>query len=307
MTGTSMPISAAASKLVRASVQVVGLLILGAVVLRRVEWTAVAASYRGVAPPLALAAGLAVLAAMGLRLWKWHIQVRAMGFTDVPAGVVARGFLLGVLLGAVTPLRLGELYRIAAVTPGEVPGERTRAAGGVVLDKGYELFVVLVTLALGALLVRGPWWAWASAGIAAAVAGRLVLGRSPVRAGTGAWATISGAKRCLSRGQRMRLLAATVGAHALNMSAGLILWRAFGALSVGDFVVRIPLITLLNTVPITIGGFGLRELAAIELFGPVGYPAGAAAAAAASLFFAANVLPALVLLPCAAVSGWRRT
>lgn len=300
----------APSRLVRAAIQVMGLLVLGAVVLQQVEWSAVAASYRGTSVRLAGAAGVAVFAAMGLRLWKWHMQVRAMGFTRVPAGVVARGFLLGVLLGAVTPLRLGELYRVSAATVGAPPGTRGKAVAGVVLDKGYELFVVLLTLAFGAFLIRAPWWACAGASLCAAAVGWLVLGAPPTKPGTGVVARVqasfAAAKQCLDDGRRLRLLAATLGAHALNVAAGLILWRAFGPMSVGDFVARIPLITLINTLPVTIGGFGLRELAAIELFGPVGYPAAAAAMAAASLFFAANVVPALVLLPCAAVAAWRR-
>ena len=121
----------APSRLVRAAIQVMGLLVLGAVVLQQVEWSAVAASYRGTSVRLAGAAGVAVFAAMGLRLWKWHMQVRAMGFTRVPAGVVARGFLLGVLLGAVTPLRLGELYRVSAATVGAPPQPLVAPVGGM--------------------------------------------------------------------------------------------------------------------------------------------------------------------------------
>jgi len=305
-----MPSFIAPSRLVRASVQVVGLVVLGAVLLRKVEWSAVAASYHGVPVTLAAAAVVAVLAAMGLRLWKWHMQVRAMGFTEVASGQVARGFLLGVLLGAVTPLRLGELYRVSAATAGAPVTTRGTAVAGVVLDKGYELFVVLLTLVFGTLLVGAPWWACAGAGVGAGAVGWLVLGENSVGASAGVVAGVrarfAAAKQCLDGPRRRQLLAATLAAHALNVAAGLILWRAFGPMSVGDFVARIPLITLINTLPITIGGFGLRELAAIELFGPVGYPAAAAAMAAASLFFAANVLPALVLLPFAAAAAWRR-
>ena len=294
----------------RAAVQVIGLLVLGGAVLRQVEWGAVAASYRGVSPGSAAAIVALVLAAMGLRLWKWAAQVRAMRL-DAPAAAVARGYLLGVLLGAVTPLRVGELYRIAAATAGAGGEARGRAAAGVVLDKGYELLVVLATLAVGAVLVGMPLWTCAAAGAAAGAVGWLVLGPTRAPAGAGALArargTLAAAKRCLGAGERARLLGATAGAHALNVTAGLLIWRAFGALSPGDFVVRIPLVTLINTLPVTIGGFGLRELAAIELFGPVGFAPAAAAVAAAALFFAANVLPALALLPLVAAAARRRT
>ena len=52
----------APSRLVRAAIQVMGLLVLGAVVLQQVEWSAVAASYRGTSVRLAGAAGVAVFA-----------------------------------------------------------------------------------------------------------------------------------------------------------------------------------------------------------------------------------------------------
>jgi len=286
-----------------AGLRVLGLVVLVAALLRKIEWAAVVASYRGVGAGELLGVALAVLAAMGLRLWKWQVQLRAMDLASAPPRVVARGFLLGVLLGAVTPLRIGEFYRVAAATPGG--GEaRGRAAAGVLLDKGYELLVVLVTLAAGAVAVGLPLAAGVGAWVLVAALAWLVLG--PASSGGGGWrgvAALRAAKRGLGGGDRARLLAATTGAHALNLGAGLVIYRAFGELAVADYLLRIPMITLINTAPITVGGFGLRELTAMHLFGAVAYPAAGAAVAAAALFFAANVLPALLLLP--AVAGAR--
>lgn len=282
-----------------AGVQVLGLVVLVAALLRRVEWAAVAASYRGVGAGEGLAVVLAVLAAMGLRLWKWRVQLRAMDLDPVPARRVARGFLLGVLLGAVTPLRAGELYRIAAAAPGG--GEaRERAAAGVLLDKGYELLVVVATLAVGAVASAMPAVVGLGACASTVALAWLVLGRAGAPRGR-VPALLAGAKRSLGAGDRARMLGATVGAHGLNLAAGLVIYRAFGELAVGDYLLRIPMITLLNTLPVTIGGFGLRELSAMALFGAIAYPAAGAAVAAAALFFAANVLPALLLLPVTAI------
>lgn len=289
--------------------RVVGLCVLVTLVVRKVEWSAVATNYRGIDPGTAAAIAATALAAMGLRAHKWLLQVRAMGLRAGTA-TVTRGFLVGVLLGSVTPLRLGEFYRVAAATAGE-PGGGARAAAGVLLDKGYELLVVLATLAVGAGLVGMSWWTCLGVWATTAAVGWLVLGPSRGGAGAGrvarALATLAAAKRCLSASDRGRLLAWTAAAHGLNLAAGYALYRAFGELTVGDYVVRIPLITLLNTVPVTVGGFGLRELTAIELFAPVGYPAAGAAVAAAGLFFAANVLPALLLLPLAAAAARKET
>lgn len=291
------------SRRVWAGLQLLGLVVLVAALLRQIQWAAVVASYRGITIGEALAVLLAVLAAMGLRLWKWQVQVGAMGLERVPAPTVARGFLLGVLLGAVTPLRAGEFYRIAAATPGA--GEaRGRAAAGVLLDKGYELLVVLVTLAVGAVASGSPLVVSIGAWLMAGAIGWLVLGRVGLARGR-VLGLLAAAKGCLSVADRLRLLAATTGAHLLNLAAGLVIYRAFGELSLGDYLLRIPMITLLNTVPVTIGGFGLRELTAMELFGAIAYPAAGAAVAAAALFFAANVLPALLLLPVTAAMRGR--
>lgn len=286
-----------------AGLQVLGLVVLVAALLRQIEWAAVGASYRGVGPASMLAVVLAVLAAMGLRLWKWRVQLRAMDLERVPAAIVARGFLLGVLLGAVTPLRAGEFYRIAAATAGA--GEaRGRAAAGVLLDRGYELLVVVVTLAVGAVASGMPVLVVLGAWSSAAALAWLVLGPAGAPRGR-ALAVLAGAKRCLGAGDRARMLGATAAAHGLNLAAGLVIYRAFGELAVGDYLLRIPTITLLNSLPITIGGFGLRELSAMELFGAIGYPPAGAAVAAAALFFAANVLPALLLLPVTAMARRR--
>lgn len=287
-----------------AGVQVIGLIVLVAALLRQIQWAAVVASFRGIGPGEGVVVVLAVLAAMGLRLWKWRVQLRAMGLGHVAAATVARGFLLGVLLGAVTPLRIGEFYRIAATTPGA--GEaRGRAAAGVLLDKGYELLVVVVTLAAGSVAVGLPLGVGVGLWLLVAGIAWLVLGPAGARGGR-VLELFAAAKACLGPGDRGRLLVATAGAHGLNLAAGLVIYRAFGELAVGDYLLRIPMITLLNTVPITIGGFGLRELTAMQLFGAIDYPAAGAAVAAAALFFAANVLPALLLLPVVAAMARRR-
>jgi uncharacterized membrane protein YbhN (UPF0104 family) len=286
-----------------AALQIVGMSVLVGLVVRRVEFGAVASSWQGMPVWLGLATVTAVLAAMGLRVWKWHVQVRALGLT-VPPGRLACGYLAGALLGVVTPLRMGELYRIRAATAGE-PAYVGRAAVAVVVDKGYELLVVLATLAVGLWLVGAAPRLVVPVGATTLVLAWLLLGR-PRMPWRPRAAPEAGYEPGLRRAARLKLLAATAAAHGLNLAAGLAIWRSFGELAASDYLVRVPLVTLINTLPVTIGGLGLRELAAIELFAPVGYPAAAAATAAAALFFAANVLPAALLLPVAIVAERRR-
>jgi len=288
-----------ASRWVWAIVQIVGMVVLVGLVIRRVEFDAVASSWRGMQATTGVAVVVAVLLAMGLRVWKWQVQVRALGLT-APADKLARGYLTGALLGVVTPLRLGELYRIRAATAGE-PGTAGRAAVAVVVDKGYELLVVLVTLTIGLALVDTTPRRGVPVAVVTLALAWLLLGRTRAP-WLPKWALRTGGAPGLGGADKLKLLTATAAAHGLNLLAGLWIWRSFGELAASDYLVRIPLVTLLNTLPVTIGGFGLRELAAIELFAPVGYPAAAAATAAAALFFAANVLPAAALLVASTVA-----
>ena len=285
----------------------VGLLVaLVAVVVRRVEWAAVATSWRGISTPTAAAILAATLLATLLRLAKWEGLVRALGLLRAPRPALARGWLVGALLGALTPLRLGELARVSAAAAGEPAGAAGRAAAGVLLDRVGELFVVLLTLAIGAPLVGAP--PWICAGVAAATLASGWLALAPASDAPLRWRPLEvlrGARRRLDRRARARLLGLSAAAHGLNLAAGLAIYRAFGELGLADYLARIPLITLLSALPLTVGGLGPRELAAIELFGGLGYPAGAAALAAAALFFAANVLPALLLAPFASLLARR--
>ncbi len=297
-----------------AGLRVCGLVLLVTLVVRRIEVAAVVASYRGVAPWAVGLAVLAVVVAMRVRLWKWHVQLRAQNLTGVH---IDRGFLLGILWGSVTPLRLGELYRVAAI---DRSGEgQLRAGAAVVLDKGYELWVVLATLAVGATLVGvealvqvvvwasflGLGWLLLAPGRGPSTVPR--EGASRVwRLVVARWHDLAVAKHSLGGRGRVKLVAATMVAHSLNLAVGWLIYRAFGALTIDAYLVRIPLVTLVNTVPITVGGFGARELAAMELFASVGYPAGAAAVAAAGLFVAANIVPALLLLPWTYLPGRAR-
>jgi hypothetical protein len=57
-----------------------------------------------------------------------------------------------------------------------------------------------------------------------------------------------------------------------------------------------PVVTLAGAIPLTIGGFGLRELVSMEVYGALGVSGTVAAVATTLTFLGANVFPALALL-----------
>src|SRR4051812_17391048 len=89
-------------------VRVVGLVVLVAVVARRVDVAAVRASWLGMSAVTGALVVCAFCSAMAVRIAKWGWQLRQLGLRFAPREL-ARNFLVAVLLGAVTPMRAGEL------------------------------------------------------------------------------------------------------------------------------------------------------------------------------------------------------
>jgi len=106
--------------------------------------------------------------------------------------------------------------------------------------------------------------------------------------------------------RRVELLVLTYVAQAANMLAGLQVYRAFGDLDLLTFLYGMPLLTFSSAAPVTVSGIGLREAAAMHVFGGAGYPPSGAAVAASVVFLGANVLPCLALLPLEARARLRR-
>ncbi len=295
-----------------ALVRVVGMLALLAFVAWRVDLATALASWRGLEPLAAAGAGAAFSLAMVVRALKWDRQARAVGLVLRP-GESAYRFLLGVLLGVVTPLRLGELTRLAAldVPPDARTPTLARAAGALLLEKVVEVIVLGSLASIGAWVVfpGTPAGPLASAGVlllTALVLGNLgvprVLARLlPPRLVERVVTPVLSARDGLAPGARAELLALSFVAQLLNTFAGWQVYRAFGDMPFLDVLHGMPLLTFTAAVPLTISGIGLRETVAMEVFGGAGYPAASAALAASLVFVGANVLPAVVLLPLAAL------
>ncbi len=291
--------------------RVAGLFLLLGILVQRIDLATVRQSWEGMSPARVLLCLGCFGAAMAVRAGKWNLQMRALGFTWNPLQQ-SQNFLLGVLIGAVTPMRVGELYRLSAlhIRP-ELRTERlTVATASLLLEKGYEVLVLGSLVAIGAVVLGFPWL-----GLLALVP--LVFG---AWVGLGSWrppeAWIPRALRAVAeRGlkardgllfsQRLSVLLLTMGAQCLNMVAGHQIYQSFGNVPFARFFFGMPLLTFSSAVPVTIGGIGLRELAAMEVFRDAGIAPAAAAAAASLVFVGANLLPGLAILPIALLRFFR--
>jgi hypothetical protein len=301
----------------RTAVRVVGLTVLLAFVASRVDLQAVRASWRGMSGATTALTLACFLTAMALRVAKWSWQARTAGLDFDPLEQ-ARTYLWGILLGVVTPMRLGELWRLSALrsTP-ETRADVLRLAGAsLLLEKGYEVLVLLSLVVVGALFALSSPWIGLGLMIPLLVGGIFglsslsppvgLLERLPAGLRRNAVEPVLLARDRLPTHVRLGVLGLTYGAQALNMLAGLQIYRAFGDIDGWTFFAGMPLLTFTSAVPVTVSGIGLREVAAMELFGRTGYPADAAAVAASLVFVGANVLPTLMALPLEALRATKR-
>lgn len=122
------------------------------------------------APPrsLALAIGL-VTVAYAARFAKWHLFVRALRLGIGPARSLQ--VFLGGLMMAVTPAKVGEVWKAALLRGDGVPVARSLPA--VALERLVDLLAIALLAAAGAAALSGRAWALGAvvvAGLAAVLA-----------------------------------------------------------------------------------------------------------------------------------------
>lgn len=245
--------------------------------------------------------------AMSVRLAKWRLLTKSLGYEErLPS--LANHFLTGMLLGSVTPLRLGDAVRVRGLRAGKTSRAVRWAVLGtaMVQEKFYELAVVLGLITLGFCFVEPVVWVALLLGFASLGAvlvilipvPTLILRWVPRKLHEGLsflvakWNTVT---RSLTATLRIQLLALTLASYLINATGGWAIFQLFGDIGYLDFVLRLPMMTLTAAIPITFAGAGVRELTAMTLFGAMGYPESSAAVAASLYFLGANVVPTCVL------------
>ncbi|MCX4241737.1 lysylphosphatidylglycerol synthase transmembrane domain-containing protein [Paraliomyxa miuraensis] len=228
---------------------------------------------------------------LGLVAWRWSFTARRLGLA-LPMNVAWREYYLSALLNSVLPGGVvGDVARVARQAhDGEQPvGPVARA---VVVERTSGQVVQWLVLLVGAA-------AWGLGDLLVAAAITVLAAAAVVLAlAVGPW-------RWLVR-VRQELRAALLHEGALavqlctSLSSLLLLVGMFwacavavdSALSPGQALVLVPWILVATVLPITVGGFGVRELSAAALFPLAGLPA-AEGAASAVLFGAVSLVSVL--------------
>jgi glycosyltransferase 2 family protein len=226
-----------------------------------------------------LAAGLAAyMTAQAVSAVRWHRIARSVGFTT-PFVPCLRFYWIGMFFGLAVPSTIGADGARALLLGREPPG-RARALSTVVFDRLIGLAMLFAVAVLALLLGPSGTLPRSVVATVAAVGSTLVL----------AWAMTPRLARLLPTRSRLRrladedlapffhdrrLLTATaalsLAVHALQIVAQKFLTEALGLdVSWGFVAIYHPLVALAAAVPLTVGGFGLREATYAYLLPHVG-------------------------------------
>jgi uncharacterized membrane protein YbhN (UPF0104 family) len=250
-----------------------------------------AASMSGLA--LSCLAFLLVPVLGGLR---WHLALRGIGErSDLTATTIIFG--TATIAGQILPSVAGDALRVFLATRA---GHGVReAARSVLLERAFMIMGVL-----GLLLITAPMLAnsladtgvvWLGAALfgcgLAAFAVLLAADYAPYRLRRlPPWQLLAGtapaARRLTFSSNGAMLVGASLAGNLNFALAGFLLAKALGLhVTAWDMIVVMPTVTFATTLPISLGGWGMREGAMVVLLGRFGVPS--AGALSLSLLFGA--------------------
>jgi len=280
--------------LVRIGVSVAAL----AFVLRSIDLELLWMRVRAMNPAWLLLAIAAYLFMLAVSVWRWHRLLHAQHI-EVPRKRLLESTWVSLFFNNFLPSNIGgDVIRIADTAP--AAGSKTLATTVILVDRVLGLVALVMVATSGAFLasvrgihVPGERWLWAisAAGLAAAVpviALPKLIGHllTPIRALDRPWVT-ERAQRLEDAATKFRaapgaLAGAFIGALAVQLSLVVFYLLSARGLSIPlpMFLgaVLIPVSLAVQMVPVSIGGFGVREAVFAFFFGRFGLPTDAGVA-----------------------------
>ena len=208
---------------------------------------------------------------VSLRIIKWRELTRRNGM-NASGKEIARTALLGLAVGLITPVRLGELVGVAPF-PRSDRGKAILSHG---YDRLYELFAVLVFSLPAAFLLLG----WTGRLVSVAIVALYGLGIAVAQSAY--WRPKFGGFSLLGKVPKLKALLSAIIVTSPVYWMLSITYFLTGYLLLMCFIVGIepihnwhavlilPVVTLSNLISITIGGLGVREGLAAALSPSVG-------------------------------------
>jgi uncharacterized protein (TIRG00374 family) len=249
--------------------------------LREVRWV-----------PLALSLALFPLLAL-TKAWRWQMLIRELGMSVPSVGKATLLFMIGQFAGGATPGQSGDFVRAWYLR--EQGNPLSSALFSILLDRMFDFLVLALVALLGLVAflhlfppALRPSIGTATLGFAAAMALAIpaLMARRPrgwiiVRARALAPRSV---RERMTRWQEQlealdargallaMLLLATVGATAVVMVRWWLLFRALGVdVPVLVLVSSSALISILQTLPISVSGIGVRDVVLVAVLAHYGY------------------------------------
>lgn len=236
--------------------------------------------------------------AVMISAWRWRLLLSTQG-ADAGIGQLAQSFLVATFFNNFLPSNIGgDVVRIADTAP--LAGSRTTAASVVLIDRALGLLALIVVAATGAMVadingfrIPGSNYAWvallgAVTVTVPALATPQLLSRMlvPLKSLGSDWvdARLDRLHEIMARmkARRSALVMAFVGAFAVQFVLVIFhLAAAFGlgiSLPLGYALVIVPTSLVVQMVPMSINGFGVREATFSYFFVKLGLGVGAALA-----------------------------
>jgi uncharacterized membrane protein YbhN (UPF0104 family) len=230
--------------------------------------------------------------------WRWRVVARALGVgIGLPGAVCAYYrslFLNSVLIGGV----LGDVHR--AVTHGRRAGDVVRGLRAVAWERLCGQVIQAVVAAVVLLTLPSPVrpaLPYVLAGVAGAAASSALLVRGAARRGRSrladaARAVSADVRSVLAPGVWPQLTLASVLVFAGHTATFVIAARVAGCTApLGELVALLMVVQTVMVIPLSIGGWGLREGAAAWAFGAAGF--GAATGVTVATLYAVLMLAAV--------------
>ncbi len=245
------------------------------------------------AAPLWLAAALGVyLIHLALNAWRWRLLLHAQG-TSFAGRQLFASYLVATFFNNFLPSNIGgDVVRVTD-TAGRL-GSKTLAATIVLIDRGIGLLGLVLVAAVGASVASGgrpgvlplwPSWLWIGLLLAVAVSAPAVLapagvGRllQPLRVVHPEWVDerIARVTSTLGRLRERPSALAACFAGAVTVQAILVLYYAAVAAALDipiplvHLAVLVPLSFVVQMLPVSMNGFGVREATFSFYFGRLG-------------------------------------
>lgn len=236
---------------------------------------------------------------LAITAWRWHFTAGRMGL-ELPFVRAWKEYYASTLLNLVLPGGvLGDVSRVVRVAEGS---NAAKVARCVVLERASGQLALWLTIAIGALALGWPTMPAAVGWVGAAIVVVGIAIAVAVRNERIADSKIGAGIRTVVSEVRTSMLSG--GAWAVQLGASLLAVALLGAMfylcavAVGapvdgrQALLIAPLVLAASALPISVGGWGVREATAAGLFGLMGLDATQGAAASAA-FGAVSLVTAL--------------